>query len=247
VKLLIMVILLSNSLTVIEAKEIKAKLAWFNVTTLSFRVNGIVTGLHVKAGDVVKSHQKLINLDQREYKDNVLSTKSLEKSRKSELDEAKRELDRATELFDRTVLSEHELQTTKNKYIASETDYVTAKTNWINAKRDLEFSTITAPFNAVVLDIVINKNETVVSSFKSSPAIVIAEANKIAAKFMLSADDVAQLKSGESVTVSIAGNSYKGILFFPSMLAVDGLFPVAVVVEVDINKAHAGQTAMVKF
>ena len=80
IKLILTTILFSNNFMIIEAKEIKAKLVWFNVTTLSFRVNGNVTDLAVKPGDIVTKKQKLINLDQREYIDNVALTNSLKKS-----------------------------------------------------------------------------------------------------------------------------------------------------------------------
>ncbi len=242
---LVTIILLSSSLTLVvvenvNAREIKAKLAWFNITKLSFRVNGIIANIDVKPGDRVKKKDKLINLDQREYTDNIFLTKSLLKSRKGELDEAKRELDRALELFDRTVLSEHELQTVKNNFILSETRYITANKNWLKAKRELEFSNITAPFDAVVLDVKMNQYETVISSFQVSPAIIIADADKLQAEFKLTIDDVIKLKANEIVDVVIAGVNYKGTLVFPSLLAIDGLYPVSAIVAVPFEKVKPG-------
>lgn len=246
VRWLLLIFVLSSNLSAIEAREIKAKLSWFNLTKLSFRVNGVVTKLHVKPGDYIKKKQKIINLDQREFIDNVSLTDSLRKSRKSELDEAKRELNRAVELFDRTVLSEHELQTIKNNFIASETRHITAKINWLKAKRDLEFSNIVAPFNAIVLDVVLKEYETVISSFKSDPAIIIAAADKISAKFMLNADDITRLQENEAIEVVIKGSSYKGTLFFPSLLPVNNLYPVSVVLSIPFGKVRAEMDAIVK-
>jgi len=245
IKLLLFIILYSSYFVLVEAREIKANLAWFNVTKLSFRVNGIVAGLYVKPGDYVKEKQKLINLDQREYRDNVLLTKSLLKSRKSELDEAKRELDRALELFDRTVLSEHELQTVKNNFISSETRYITANKNWLKAKRDLEFSNITAPFNAVVLELALNKNETVISSFNVLPVITIAEADKMSANFKLTANEVLKLKTGIEVDVKINGIEYKGTVYFPSLLVKENLYPVSVLLSIPNGTVRAGMEAVV--
>ncbi|MFV1983732.1 MAG: efflux RND transporter periplasmic adaptor subunit [Thiohalomonadales bacterium] len=244
-KLLLLIILMS-SITIVEAKDIKAKLTWFNVTKLSFRVNGIIANILVKPGDHIKIKQKLIYLDQREFTDNVKLTNSLQISRKSDLNEAKRELDRSIELFDRTVLSEHELQIVKNDFIVSETRYVTANINWLKSKRDLEFSNIVAPFNAIVLELFVNKYETVISSFKASPAIVIAAADKIAATFMLNADDVSKLKENELVEVEIKGSIYKGKLFFPSLLTTDTLYPVSALISIPYGSVRSGMDVIVK-
>ncbi len=246
VKLLLLFVLINN-ISLLSAKEIKTKLTWFNVTKLSFRVSGIVSELYVRPGDFVKKNKKLINLDQREYLENVTLTKSLYKSRKSELDEAKRELDRALELYDRTVLSEHELQIVKNNFISSETRFVTANTNKLKAKRELEFSTIVSPFNAIVLDVNVNKNETVISTFAVTPAIIIAQADKLAAQFMLTADEQAKLKNNDPVKVVVAGASYEGRIFFPSLIAENDLYPVAVVISVPHDTVRAGMDARINF
>ncbi len=47
------------SLGTANATEFKAKLNWFNLTKLSFRVNGIVSSIKVKPGDIVNSKQKI--------------------------------------------------------------------------------------------------------------------------------------------------------------------------------------------
>ncbi len=247
---MIAILLLSSSLTLVyagkvNAKEINAKLGWFNITKLSFRVNGIIANIDVKPGDKVKENDKLINLDQREYRDNVSLTKSLLKSRKGELDEAKRELERALELFDRTVLSEHELQTVKNNFILSEARYITANKNGLKAQRDLEFSNIIAPFNAIVLDVKMNQYETVISSFQATPVIIIADADKLQAEFKLTIDDVIKLKGNEVVDVVIAGVKYKGTIFFPSLRVINGLYPVSAIIAVPFKMVKPGLDVIV--
>jgi len=239
-------VLLNCRVTLVHAKDVNAELSWFNITELSFRVNGIVSDLDVMVGDYLKTDQKIINLDQREYLDNVLLTKSLLKSRNSELHESKRELERAIELFDRTVLSEHELQIIKNNFISSETNSITANKNWLKAKRELEFSNLKSPFNAVVLNVLINENETVVSSFKRTPAIVIAEANRMSANFMLNATEINNIKKNDTVEVIINGSSYKGSLFFPSLIATKKMYPVSVKIDIPFGTYKAGLDVLVK-
>ncbi|VAW91497.1 hypothetical protein MNBD_GAMMA22-2750 [hydrothermal vent metagenome] len=244
---LLLLLVMSINVGLLQAKEIQTKLTWFNITTLSFRVNGNVNELYVQPGDYIKKNQKIINLDQREYLENVTLTKSLFKSRKSELDEARRELERATELFDRTVLSEHELQTVKNNFISSETRFVTANTNKLNAKRELEFSNIVSPFDAVVVDVKVKKSETIVSTFKAMPAVIIAQANKLSALFKLSADEKSKLKRNDVVKVVVAGASYEGKIFFPTLLPENDLYPVGVEITVSHDKIHAGMAARINF
>jgi multidrug efflux system membrane fusion protein len=241
-----LIILFNSSLIIVEAREVNAKLNWFNVTELSFRVNGIVSDLYVKPGDSVKKNQKLINLDQREYLENLSLSKSLHKSRLSEREEARRELERAIELFDRTVLSEHELQIVKNSFISSETQYVIANTNLLEAKRSLEFSSISSPFNAIVLSVLINKNETVIATFKSSPAIVIAEADRMSVDFMLKATEVVKLKSGQNIDVVVAGKHYTGKLLFTSLQPTTQLYPVSIIVPIPFGEVFAGMDVIVE-
>ncbi|MFV2059279.1 MAG: efflux RND transporter periplasmic adaptor subunit [Gammaproteobacteria bacterium] len=250
IKLLLLTSICIFSLNSVEAKEIKAKLNWYNLTKLSFRVNGIVSSIKVKPGDVVKSNQKLIELDQREYIDKSKITKALKKLRKSEQDEAKRELDRALELYDRTVLSEHELQLAKNAYILSATNFLTADTNWNKAKRDLEFSQISAPFDSIILSVRVNEFETIVSSFESKPAMIIADATKISAQFLLTNADYNNISNKTSAVVIIDGLTYKGALRFKSLIPDHDMFPVAVVFSVPKNaigkKFISGMDAIVK-
>ncbi len=243
----VIVILNLNS---VEAKEFKAKLSWYNLTNLSFRVNGIVASIKVKPGDIVKTGKKLIVLDQREYVDNNLLTKTQRKLHKSELDEAKRELDRALELYDRTVLSEHELQVVKNDFILSKTNFLSADIKWQQAKRNLEFSQILAPFNAIILFVAVNEHETVISSFESKPAIKISDSSKISAQFKLTVDDFKKIKNNSKVEVLIDGISYEGTLILKSLIAEQELYQAAAVISVSDNiignKLRSGMNAVVK-
>ena len=248
--MVIIFVIFTLSFSTVEAKEFKAKLTWYNLTSLSFRVNGIVSSIKVKPGDIVTEKQQMIELDQREYVENVSLTKALRKSRKSEFDEAKRELDRALELYDRTVLSEHELQVAKNNHISSETNYFTANTNWLKAKRDLEFSSIFAPFNSIVLSVAVNEHETIISSFESKPAVIIADSGKISAQFMLGLADINNINNESSVEVIIDGISYEGKLFFPSLMPELDLYPAAAVISLSNNvlgkKIRSGMGAIVR-
>jgi multidrug efflux system membrane fusion protein len=250
IRWLLIFIFYISGLSSVYATEFKAKLNWYNLTNLSFRVNGIISSIKVKPGDIVNQNHKIIELDQREYSENTALTKSLRELRKNELNEAQRELDRALELYDRTVLSEHELQTVKNDFIASKTNYFTADTNWQKAKRDLEFSRIVAPFNAIILSIAVNEHETIVSSFESKPAVIIADSNKISAEFMLAPNDFNKINDNSEIIVIINGSSYKGTLFFPSLLIEKNSYRAAVVLsapnDVIGKKLRSGMNAVVK-
>jgi RND family efflux transporter MFP subunit len=115
--------------------------------TLAFEVNGRITELPVKEGDVVKEGQLLAQLDPRELKANLDSAIA-------HLNAAKAKFERAGRLLERRVISDQEFENEKREYQVS-----VAKLD--QAKKAFEDTTLKADFDGVVAKIFVKRFENV--------------------------------------------------------------------------------------
>ena len=115
--------------------------------TLAFEVNGRISELPVKEGDVVKEGQLLAQLDPRELKANLDSAIA-------DWNAAKAKFERAGKLLERRVISDQEFENEKREYQVS-----VAKLD--QAKKAFEDTTLKADFDGVVAKIFVKRFENV--------------------------------------------------------------------------------------
>lgn len=200
-------LLLSN---VSIALEVEAVTAWANRVEVGSQVTGVVTVVNVSAGQQVKKDELLLQLDQRYFTDKYSKTRAQLVSDKETMIEAKRELDRSLDLYEQTILAEHELQMAKNAHKKAVADYRNAVAENTRARMQLEYSSFKAPFDAVIIKVLKNVGESVNARTETPLMLVIAEAGKMKATAMVSADSLAEIKTGQAAKVTVAGQSYNG-------------------------------------
>ena len=115
--------------------------------TLAFEVNGRISELPVKEGDVVKEGQLLAQLDPRELKASLDSAIA-------DWNAAKAKFERAGRLLERRVISDQEFENEKREYQVS-----VAKLD--QAKKAFEDTTLKADFDGVVAKIFVKRFENV--------------------------------------------------------------------------------------
>lgn len=109
---------------------------------LAFRISGRLTDIAVKEGDQVKKGQRLATLDSRDAK-TALEAAQLE------LKNTEQEYRRAKAIFEKTqAISKAELDKVTNRYDL-------AKNRVEDAKRKLEYTQITAPFDGIISEKVV--------------------------------------------------------------------------------------------
>ncbi len=114
------------------------------------RVNGELTEIHFKDGDLVEKGQVLFQIDPRPYKASLEYAKaSLQKTR-VEQSLANREAERAKKLIKDKSISEQQYDDAIAKQATSNASVKEAEASLLSAKLDLEFSTIRAPFSGRV-------------------------------------------------------------------------------------------------
>jgi multidrug efflux system membrane fusion protein len=207
ITLLIVSLLLTNP---VHAEEFKGSLAWSKRVAISTPVSGVITEVYANAGDKVPSGEKLLQLEDEVFKANVASTYTASQNRIAEYEEAQREVDRMQELYDRTMLSDHDLQTAKNKLIKAKALKAQAAANHKQARHDLKYSTVRAPFDAVVLERRAQPGQVISSRLQPEPLFVLAEANHMLARIYVPENWLAKLGKDKPAEVVVNGITYNG-------------------------------------
>ncbi|MEJ2344341.1 MAG: efflux RND transporter periplasmic adaptor subunit [Gammaproteobacteria bacterium] len=230
------------------AAEVKGALQWADPVELSTLVSGTVDKVLVGAGSRVAKGQVLLRLDDRRFKADLAEAKANAVKAKDELDEAEKEVQRGQELFDRTVLSIHELQLVKIERARAEAGYRAAQAALQQARLNMQYSVVTAPYQAVVVRRLAQPGQTVVTHLRAVPLLVVARADRMVARAAVELQQIDRLKPGEAVTVRVGGRDYKGTVAQLGMEPVEAtgqppLYAVEVSFPVAADMLRAGQPA----
>lgn len=234
--------------TIVIAEEYEAVLGWSKRVELSTPVNGMVQNVFARPGKIVAKGEVLIQLDPRIFKADLKYAKANFKNTNSQSQEAKRELDRQKDMYDRTMLSDHDLQVAKNNFTAAQTQYHKAQSSLTKAKLNLENSAIRAPFNAIVISTSAVKGQVVASEVTPPVLVIVAETQRMLARFYAIADKVNNFVVNQGVKVNISGRQYQGKIFNialePDKLKPDH-YAVDVIFDTKDKLLRAGQKANV--
>lgn len=137
-------------------------------------VSGVIDEVMVQPGQEVKQGEKLLKLDQREFRAQLQRAKAMLVRANSLLEEAKREEDRAREMYDRTLLSDHELQKAQIGTLEAESRTHAATADLVQARLNLERSVIRAPTDGRVLEVHAWKGEPLQNALEIQPLIRFA-------------------------------------------------------------------------
>ena len=233
------------------ALEFDAELDWARQVELGTPVRGVVQQVLAKPGQRVRQGEVLLQLDQRGFKSQVNGLKAQLEHLKAELAEARRERDRALELYDRTVLSDHELQVAKNNYIAAKAKYRKGQADLTQAELDLEFSSLRAPFDAIIIARQAEVGQVVVPDLKPIILFVAVDANHMHAKARLTSKQLTKVAIDQEAVVKIDNDSFNGhvinIRRDPATGNQSGnkYFLLKVEFPMKNQKLYAGQTAVI--
>ncbi len=235
-----------------HAAAFDATLQWAEKVELGMPASGIVAVVDVAPGDQVTKGQLLVALREAPFKAKIDEAEAIVTQRAADRREAERDYEQAKELYDRTVLSTVELENAKLRATRAGAALRDARAKLALARIDLENSRILAPFDAWVLDVRVRPNETVVSTLKARPLVVVTARGELAAGARVPAGALANLKIGQTVRVQVAGRSYDGkvksIALEPGDHRVDAedLYRVVVRFKAPDTLIPSGQSAVVE-
>jgi len=231
-RLLLSVVLLACTSLAAAAEELAAEIGWLDETPLGTPLTGVIEEVRVTPGERVKAGTVLLRLDDRVFRARFEQARAELAQAEEDRAEAQRELERSQELYDRTLLSEHDLQLARIARKKAEAAYHAARTRWAKARYDLEYASVRAPFDAVVLELLVRPGETVVNAMQGRTLAVVARAGQWAARAGVDAAQAAALKQGMPVEVAVADGRYRGRLrWIGARPDTDGRFRIEVAFE----------------
>lgn len=194
------------------AADIQATLQWSQRVELSTAVPGIVQAVNAEVGDRVKKGQVLLSLDSITYQARVAESRSEIIRLNAEAEEDKRDLGRVMELHERTVVSTTELDQARLKLVRGQSALAEARARLQQNQKALDDASIRAPFDAVVVLRQAEPGLSVVSGLQPQMLLTLARSGEMIARMHLTSPRLDKLKTGQAVTVSVAGKSHAGII-----------------------------------
>jgi len=231
------------------AADMQATLQWSQRVELSTPVSGIVQAVNVDVGDRVKKGQVLLSLDSTAYRARVAGSRSEITRLDAEAKEDKRELDRVLELYERTVVATTELDQARLKLVRSQSALAEARALLQQNQKALDDTSLRAPFDAVVVLREAAPGLNVAAGLQPQMLLTVARSGEMIARMHLASPQIDDFKTGQPVTVSVAGINHTG------KIKVLGLEPIRIsdelVYAVDVlfssgETLRAGTPAVVK-
>lgn len=231
------------------AADIQATLQWSQRVELSTPVPGNVQAVNVEVGDMVKKGRVLLSLDSTAYQARVAESRSEITRLNAEAEEDKRDLERVTELHDRTVASTTELDQARLKLVRSQSALAGARARLQQNQKALDDTSLRAPFDAVVVLRQAEPGLSVASGLQPQMLLTLARSGEMIARMHLTSPQMDKLKTGQTVTVSVAGKSHTGKIrtmgLEPIKINEELVYPVDVVFP-SRGSLRAGAMALVE-
>ena len=183
------------------AAEIAGEVVWARTAELSLPASGRVEKIAVLPGAAVEAGQVVLELDARTVQATLADTRAARRAAELRRAEAQREWDRAKELYDRTVLSERELQLAEIGFAAADAQHQAARAAAVAAEVALEYTRLTAPFDAWVLALYVAPGQAVVNQVQAMPLMRVAERGRLRLRATLDAAQLATLAQDTAVVV----------------------------------------------
>lgn len=181
---------------------------WAGKTELSTATSGVVAKVEVSAGERVRKGALLLQLEQDALRARLAHARAEMKHMKLLLEEAGRELERAQELYDRTLLADHDLNLAKIAHAQADAAYQRSLADYRKAQERLRRSELRAPFDAVVVERLVEPAETVVSRWRAEPMLILAKDKQMLVRFTVTADEAVTFAAGQALTVTSGGRQY---------------------------------------
>ena len=162
-----------------------------NDSKLSAEVRAAVKVFPVLVGEIVERGEVLIQLDERNYKLNLLRAETALKGIDSRLSLAKYQLEQAQTLSKEKAISNERLQQRKAEVRSLKAEKNTQKVVIAMAQRDLKKCTIVAPFDAIIIERIAQVGEL---ASPGSPLIRIIDASRIEVTAKFQAQDIKSIQ-----------------------------------------------------
>nr|WP_321358531.1 efflux RND transporter periplasmic adaptor subunit [uncultured Draconibacterium sp.] len=184
-----------------------------SLTSLSFRVGGPLLKLNVKQGDYVKRGDVIAEIDKRDYKLQVETTKA-------QFEQAEGEYKRYKQLIEQNKIPE-------NTYEKIKSGYLMTKTAYENAQNQLRDTELKAPFSGYIYEKFVENFQTVGAG---TPIVSIIDNSHLEAVVSVSESQLQRVKSDKESYLNVANAGINNLpvklLSISEKTMQDGLYEV---------------------
>lgn len=167
---------------------------------LSTRMMGYVTKLHVKVGQNVHSGQLLVSVNNTDLQAKKAQVDASIIQAQAAYNNAKKDYDRFVNLFAQQSASQKELDDMTARYEMAKAGLEAAKQMRNEIQAQFSYSNITAPFSGVVTNTFVKEGDM---ANPGMPLVSVEGASKLQVTAMVSESDIANVKQGMKVKVTI--------------------------------------------
>ncbi|MDH3325459.1 MAG: efflux RND transporter periplasmic adaptor subunit [Gammaproteobacteria bacterium] len=194
-----------SEIAIFPESSVPATALSLNNAKLSAEVQATVKVFPVLVGDIVKRNEVLIQLDDRNYKLNLLKAEVALKGIESRLSLAKYQLEQANTLSKEKAISNEHLEQRKAEVNTVKAEHSAQKVAIAMAKKDLGKCTITAPFDAIIVERIAQVGEL---ASIGSPLLRIIDATRIEVSAKIQSQDIASMQQAKNFQFVTQDGSY---------------------------------------
>ena len=169
---------------------------------LRAEVAGIVMQLLKDNGEAVKRGDLLVRLDQTSIRDSLSSADASFRASAQAYEQAQRQFERMAKLRETGVVSTQQLEDVEVRRNTAQSDREAARTRMVAARQQLGRTEVRAPFDGIVSDRKVSAGDT---AQVGKELLKVVDPNSLRFEGLVSADNIGQVKAGQSVWFRIHG------------------------------------------
>lgn len=194
------------------ALDLQGTSDWGNRVVLSTSVSGMVSKLHVTAGDTVDQGALMLALDTRGHQARLAAAQARLEATRQFNEETRRELDRTLELYDRTLISDHERKLAEIALAESDASLREAEAKLMRIRLVGEYSRVKAPFSGLVLGLHVQPGQAVINRTEATPLVTLVDHRSMLARVSADERTLSRVQKGDPVQIGIRGKWLEGAI-----------------------------------
>jgi len=147
-----------------EASEFIATVRSLHSTTVQPQVEGRITKIHVKSGDVVRLGAPLLQIDPEKQTATVQNTESQRASREADVKYWQGQVERLASLLKAGAISQNEFDTAQHSLDTAKTNLAGLDAQVREGRVQLQYYRVTAPASGVIGDLAVREGDRVTTS-----------------------------------------------------------------------------------
>lgn len=201
-------IVVLDSVTLKSGPAVSGTLVAEREARVRAEVVGTVLATYVEQGQRVDKGALLARIDDRAVEDAYLSAKSQVRSAELALEVAKRNLERSQRLAEAGAIADRDLETATWNAANAEAQLADARARLASAEKQVQYTTVRAPFAGVVSERSASAGDVVQSG---GAVYTIVDPTSLRLEGTVPADQIGQLERGSPVEFTVSG--YPGKIF----------------------------------